>query len=68
MSKGRKVAGAFYKLVGNTKKKKRRIRKLLMDNHEDTTEPKRIMTEIHDFYSKLINKRIKWKIETEQER
>ena len=31
-----------------------------MDNDKETTEPKQIMTEIHNFYSKLYDTPIIW--------
>ena len=40
----------------NAKKKKSSIRKLSLDNNNETTEPKQIMTEVHNFYSKLYDK------------
>ena len=32
------------------------MRKLSMNNNQETTKPKQIMTEIHNFYSKLYDK------------
>ena len=40
----------------NAKKERSSIRKLSLDNYKETTEPKQIMTEIHNFYSKLYDK------------
>ena len=46
----------FFLHLENAKKKKSSIRKLSMDNDKEMTEPKQIMTEIHNFYSKLYDK------------
>lgn len=46
----------YFLNLENAKKKKSSIRKLSMDNDKETTEPKQIMTEIHNFYSKLYDK------------
>ena len=46
----------YFLNLENAKKKKSSIRKLSLDNDKETTEPKQIMTEIHNFYSKLYDK------------
>ena len=46
----------YFLNLENAKKKKSSIRKLSMDNDKETTEPKQIMTEIHNIYSKLYDK------------
>jgi len=40
----------------NSKKKKSSIRKLVTTGDKCTTEPKQIMTEIHNFYANLYDK------------
>ena len=46
----------YFLNLENAKKKKSSIRKLSLDNDKETTEPKQIMTEIHNFFSKLYDK------------
>jgi len=40
----------------NAKKKRELMRKLSMDDNQETTKAKQIMTEIHNFYSKLYDR------------
>ena len=46
----------YFLNLENVQKKKSSIMKLSLDNDKETTEPKQIMTEIHNIYSKLYNK------------
>ena len=46
----------YFLNLEKAKKKKSCVRKLHVDKDEYTTESKRILTEIHNFYSKLYDK------------